>query len=216
MENTPAPQPEVVQPAAQPAAAVVAQKKSNKPLIIILIIVFLCICISAVVAIASVAIPSLALIPFFSSVTPVINTPNENVQNNDSNNGTDDTQPTGLDEYQNDTPDTNMDDSSLDSYTYGELPANFPSDVPVYSTQDIASTQEGGNITLVYSSTSSANDVYNAYLADLAANGWSITTKGNYGFVSTIEAKKGARKVTVGALGSETDGTVVTIELVQN
>jgi len=203
MGNTPTqnePAVAAVQPTAVPAA-----KKSNKTLLIVVIIIVACLCLSAISAIVALVLPGLALIPFFSTVTPTTNNNSvDTVQEDNSDQPTDSSS----------TDETRPSDDiwAEDNYTLGELPTNFPTDIPVYGSEDLASSQSNGTTAVVYSTSKTPENVYDSYLWDLATQGWTIGNKGNYGTIVTVEATKGTRKVVMSALGGDSENTVVTLE----
>lgn len=80
----------------------------------------------------------------------------------------------------------------------GEIPDNFPSDVPVYSEAEvITSSESGDNFTLALKSSDSVSEVSDFYKTKLADKGWTLSNPIDLSGSTTITATKGDRELNV-------------------
>lgn len=99
-----------------------------------------------------------------------------------------------------------------------EVPANWPSDAPVYPKAEVTysamnNAQEGEpEAALILATTDSVAEVKTFYMAQIAANGWTMENEVDAGGMSILAAKKGNRILSVSITGAEGQ-TAITVGL---
>jgi len=80
----------------------------------------------------------------------------------------------------------------------GQIPENFPSDVPIYSgVEVITSSESGGNFTLTLKSSDSVSKVSDFYKTNLANKGWTLGNPVDFSGSTAITATKNGRELNV-------------------
>jgi len=177
-------------PAAQTPAS--TPMKKNKTLLIVLgVILLLCLCAGVIAA----GIYFFSLQAANNLANQVSQIPNTTTPTNNGN-GQDYTPSTG----------NNSGTNFSANVQTGTLPADFPTDVPIYPGVSVTgSTTTADEQDVLLSAEASSADIYAYYKSQLASGGWTIT-QDTYAFnVYGITATKNGKSLEVGVVDNSSD-----------
>lgn len=186
------------------------KKSSALPKVVIILVAVICLCLLCIGA------AYFLFINVINKTADAINNAVVNEMSNSTNNQSGN--PSGTSETG--TPDANNNDTDLDgNFSVGtDIPAGFPSDVPIYSgaTASFSSsdTNEEGKLETAVTFTLNGNaaDINAFYKSEMAAAGYDLTSEVNlFGNMMTFE--NAAREVAVSVIGT-TESTDVVLTIV--
>jgi hypothetical protein len=90
----------------------------------------------------------------------------------------------------------------------GKLPDNWPSDAPTYAgTITFSGSSNGTNgqkgLSLMISTSDSADKVVAFYKSELASKGWTIASEGTFSGTTMLSAEKGAQQYSIGIITAD-------------